>query len=278
MRFPLVASLIVPRGLVARCPSWRIRARPAAYRPQGFPSQGGGNSPGGAYIPSRFPQLISSAPAHRLIRPTDRRSIRTGKQDGGRSSARHRITAPSRLRPVSSLVSAGGAKSVSLLSAGSVSGPRCPRPRSGARHRRRLGPAVITASKQVRAARPRSAPRIGRARSHRPTPLVAPSSARRASKQDGGGSHSVRPPRSRSASSSYPPRPSCRMAGRSHPSRRIASLTRIGGRDGWGAVSGSSSRFARHEKGGAGVCPRPLVSFLFRCGPFVSRSYRRCSG
>lgn len=141
----------------------------------------------GAYIPSRFPQLISSAPAHRLIRPTDRRSIRTGKQDGGRSSARHRITAPSRLRPVSSLVSAGGAKSVSLLSAGSVSGPRCPRPRSGARHRRRLGPAVITASKQVRAARPRSAPRIGRARSHRPTPLVAPSSARRASKQDGGG-------------------------------------------------------------------------------------------
>ena len=199
MRFPLVASLIVPRGLVARCPSWRIRARPAAYRPRGFPSQGGGNSPGGAYIPSRFPQLISSAPAHRLIRPTDRRSIRTGKQDGGRSSARHRITAPSRLRPVSSLVSAGGAKSVSLLSAGSVSGPRCPRPRSGARHRRRLGPAVITASKQVRAARPRSAPRIGQARSHRPTPLVAPSSARRASKQDGGGSHSVRPPRSRSA-------------------------------------------------------------------------------
>lgn len=142
---------------------------------------------GGAYIPRRFPQLISSAPAHRLIRPTDRRSIRTGKQDGGRSSARHRITAPSRLRPVSSLVSAGGAKSVSLLSAGSVSGPRCPRPRSGARHRRRLGPAVITASKQVRAARPRSAPRIGQARSHRPTPLVPPSSARRASKQDGGG-------------------------------------------------------------------------------------------
>lgn len=38
----------------------------------------------------RSPQLISSAPAHRLIRPTAYRSIQTGKQaswqDGGRSS------------------------------------------------------------------------------------------------------------------------------------------------------------------------------------------------
>lgn len=38
----------------------------------------------------RSPQLISSAPAHRLIRPTAYRSIRTGKQagrqDGGQSS------------------------------------------------------------------------------------------------------------------------------------------------------------------------------------------------
>ena len=158
------ARCLAHRASWSRCPL-PVAAYPCPSRrisPARFSIPGRRQFTGGAYIPRRFPQLISSAPAHRLIRPTDRRSIRTGKQDGGRSSARHRITAPSRLRPVSSLVSAGGAKSVSLLSAGSVSGPRCPRPRSGARHRRRLGPAVITASKQVRAARPRSAPRIGR--------------------------------------------------------------------------------------------------------------------
>ena len=199
----------------------RVRRRPAAYRPQGLSIPGRRQFPGKSYIPRRFPQLISSAPAHRLIRPTDRRSIRTGKQDGGRSSARHRITAPSRLRPVSSLVSAGGAKSVSLLSAGSVSGPRCPRPRSGARHRRRLGPAVITASKQVRAARPRSAPRIGRARSHRPTPLVVPSSARRASKQDGGGLVSSARLGPVPPIVSVPSRPSCRSRGSPSTRRSI---------------------------------------------------------
>lgn len=53
-------------------------------------------------------------------------------------------------------------------------------------------------------------PSYRRAGSHRPTPIVAPSSARRASKQDGGGSHSVRPPRPRPASRVGPiarPRP-----------------------------------------------------------------------
>lgn len=62
------------------------------------------------------------------------------------------------------------------------------------------------------------------------------------------------------------------------PSRRIASLTRVGEQGGWSAVSGSSSWIACHGNKGAGFRSRPLVSFLFRCGPFVSRSYRRCSG
>lgn len=73
MRFPIVVSIVIliVVALVAR-------RRPIAYRPQGF-------HPGetvilGAYIPRRFPQLIFLASAHRLIRPTVRRSIRTGGQ------------------------------------------------------------------------------------------------------------------------------------------------------------------------------------------------------
>lgn len=70
VRFPIVVSIVVLIVVARR--------RLIAYRPQGF-------HPGeevilGAYIPRRFPQLISSAPAHRLIRPTARRSIWAGKQ------------------------------------------------------------------------------------------------------------------------------------------------------------------------------------------------------
>lgn len=77
-----------------------------------------------AYIPRRFPQLISSVPAYRLIRPTARRSIRASKQarqDGGRSSAvlGPAIVSPPRpvIAPVSPLMSACGAKGVSFPSA-----------------------------------------------------------------------------------------------------------------------------------------------------------------
>ena len=44
------------------------------------------------------------------------------------------------------------------------------------------------------------------------------------------------------------------------PSRRIAPPYRIGERNGWSAVSGSSSLIAFHEEGG-GFLARPLVSF-----------------
>lgn len=57
-------------------------------------------------------------------------------------------------------------------------------------------------------------PSYRRAGSHRPTPIVAPSSARRASKQDGGGSHSVRPPR---------PRPVRLIGSSTHSPRSIVS-------------------------------------------------------
>lgn len=112
------SCLVVSLPRVAR----RVRRRPAAYRPQGFPSRGGGNSRG----------VIYSAPfssAH-LIRPgssphpSHGSPSHPGKQAGrarrraviGGSRSRHRIPAPSRLRPVSPLVSACGAKNVSFPS------------------------------------------------------------------------------------------------------------------------------------------------------------------
>lgn len=110
------ARCLTHRASLSRCPrvARRVRRRPAAYRPQGLSIPGRRQFPGRSYIPRRFPQLVLSAPAHRLIRPTALRPIRASKQagqDGGRSSAvlapRHRIPAPSRLRPVSPLVSAG---------------------------------------------------------------------------------------------------------------------------------------------------------------------------
>lgn len=114
--FPLVASLIVPR----------IHRRPVAYCPQGLSIPGRRQFPGRSYIPRRFPQLISFAPSHRLIRPTAYRSIRTGKQAG---KARRRailalgpvIVSPPRLfiAPSRHSCRTGGAKSVSFPSAGS---------------------------------------------------------------------------------------------------------------------------------------------------------------
>lgn len=97
----------------------------AAYRPQCFPSRGGVNSRG--IIPRRFPQLTTSAPYHRLIassippHPSNSPPLNPGKQarqGSGRPSAPSsysRLVSSSH-RPVSPLVSAGGAKSVSFPS------------------------------------------------------------------------------------------------------------------------------------------------------------------
>lgn len=88
VRFTIVASIVV--ALVAR-------RRPVAYRPARFYPGGGGNSRG-----------IYSAPffsAHRLIRPTARRSIRAGGQANsrrqgkpvGQAGGRLSLSAPSRI-------------------------------------------------------------------------------------------------------------------------------------------------------------------------------------
>lgn len=140
-----------------------------------FPSRGGGNSRGHIF---RAVFLSSSRPpsAHRLIRPTARRSIRTSGQANSRKKARRKgkqaVGSRSRFRPcipvprivltlVSPLVSADGAKGVSLPSTGSVGGPVFPRPRSAARHGLCSAPPLVS-------------------------PPRGPSSERRASKQDGG--------------------------------------------------------------------------------------------
>lgn len=105
-----------------------------------------------AVLPSSShpPRLIVSSVPRLTV------SIRASKQDGGGAI----IGLSSYPRPVSSSprlaprVARAGRKASRPPSAGSVSGPRFPRSRSGARHRRRLDPAVITASKQARTARP----------------------------------------------------------------------------------------------------------------------------
>ncbi len=75
-----------------------------------------------------------------------------------------------------------------------------------------------------------------------------------------------------------PSRPSCRRAGR-FLSRLAASPRSLGsGNRADGAPFRVAHRGSPVMEKGAGFRSRPLVSFLFRCCPFVSRSYRRCSG
>lgn len=157
-----------------------VRPRPVAYRPQG-------SIPGKAvipvaYIPRRFPQLISSAlgssshPSHGSPFHQDERTSKQQEEGkaGGQAGERLSLSAPSRiaLTLVSSLLSAGGAKGVSFPSAGSVSGSRFP---------------VPVAGKDMTSARSRShhdkqagrggpspfRPSYRRAGSHRPTLLVS---------------------------------------------------------------------------------------------------------
>lgn len=87
-------SKSLPRSSFLVGSSLRIAARsvrrssPIAYRPQGFHPGRGGNSR--RHILFRAVFLSSSRPpsAHRLIRPTARRSIRTGGQANSRRKAR----------------------------------------------------------------------------------------------------------------------------------------------------------------------------------------------
>lgn len=160
----------------------------------------------GAYIPRRFPQLISSVlgssshPSHGSLFHQDERTSKQQEEGKARGQAGGWALALV-LALVSSLVSAGGVNGVSFPSAGSVSGSRFPIPvaRQGmaigstppSRQASRQGrhapvPPLVSAGGKPSA----NAPRIGR----RGVPR-GPSSERRASKQDGGGPRS-RPPAS----------------------------------------------------------------------------------
>lgn len=209
------SCLVVSLPRVAR----RVRRRPAAYRPQGLSIPGRRQFPGGVIYSAPFSLAHLARPVsspHRFIvsfvpsHPSHGSPSHPGKQAGrarrraviGGSHPRHRIPAPSRLRPVSPLVSACGAKNVSF-------------PSVLCRHRTRASPhrspwlkrfnhssarARSHPGQTSRQRRPvhRSVPRVGGRKVIDPAPvsvLVAPSSARLASKQNGGGPRPVRPPR-----------------------------------------------------------------------------------
>lgn len=214
----------------------RIRRIPIAYRPPGFHPVEAVIL--GAYIPRRFPQLISSAlgsSSHtvpRLAVPSGRADKQTaGGRQCGRAGRRAALALgpvlvfPPPYRPRPRLVHrvVGRGEGVSLPSAGSVSGPRFPVPVAG------QGIVVGStpqpsrqASRQGRAARPRSVPRIGRREAIGQRPSYRQTgrsswphqSARRASKQDGGDPRPVRPPRPRLG-------PSCRLRGSSSVKQSI---------------------------------------------------------
>ena len=210
VRFTIVALIVV--ALVAR-------RRPIAYRPHGF-------HPGRkAVILGAYSAPFSSA---HLIRPGSSSHPSHGsplhpswQAGGGRASVPASYPVPYCPHPrLASRVARAGRRASRSRRPARLAVP-FPNPRSTARHGPRLGPA-ITASKQARTTRPRSAPRIGgreaigQRSSYRP--LVAPSSAWRASKQDGGSPRPVSP-RSRPASSSHPPRPLVSGSGALSPTR-----------------------------------------------------------
>lgn len=117
------------------CPPWRVRARPAVYRPPGFPSQGRRQFTGGIYsAPFSSAHLIrlgsSSHPPHGSPFLSGQANSRRQGKAVGQAGERLSLSAPSRiaLTLVSSLVSAGGARDVSFPSADSVGGPVSPSP------------------------------------------------------------------------------------------------------------------------------------------------------
>lgn len=179
----------------------------------------------GAYIPRRFPQLISSVlgssshPSHGSLFHQDERTSKQQEEGKARGQAGGWALALV-LALVSSLVSAGGVNGVSFPSAGSVSGSRFPIP--VARQGMAIGstPPSRQASRQGRHAP--VPPLVSAGGKPSATPLVSPprgpSSERRASKQGGGSPRPVSP-RSRPASSSHPPRPLVSGSGALSPTR-----------------------------------------------------------
>ena len=217
MRFSFIAPLS------PRCPVLLVVsvAVPPHIARRGFPSRGGGNSRGShifraVFLSSSYPPQLIASSVQRLTVPSGRAS-KQARQDGGRSSA---VLGPVIVSPPR-LVIAPSRPSCRMGRAKSVSFPSVP-----CRHRARASPHRSPWLKRFNHSSPRARSHPGKqagkggpspfrpsyrqAGSHRPTPIVAPSSARRASKQDGGGSHSVRPPRPRPASRVGPiarPRP-----------------------------------------------------------------------
>ena len=269
----LVSSLIVP--------CIRRRRIPPA----------GAFHPGEAAIPG---EVIYSAPfssAHLIHpgsspHPSHGSPSHPGKQAGrarrraviGGSRHRHRIPAPSRLRPVSPLVSACGAKSVSF--------PSVP-----CRHRARASPHRSPWLKRFNHSSARARSHPGQtSRQGRPVPVPPLVSA--------GGKSSARPPY-RFSWPHQSARRTSKQARRRCPSSRPVRLIRssasllvsAGGavssvspsrlvHSGRGtgrgsAVSGSSSGSLLMEEGQV-LGPSPLL-VLFCCGSSANRSYRPCS-
>ena len=165
--FSIVASIVVPRlpAVAIAVPSHTARM---IFHPRE------------TAIPRAYIHFAPFSSAH-LIRPvSSHHPSHPGKQAGkarrraviGAPRPRHRISAPARHRPVSPLVSAGGANSVSLLVASRaaairvsprspVAVPFRPSPRRACRSPQPVGMASKQAAYFVRPPRPRSAPRVG---------------------------------------------------------------------------------------------------------------------
>ena len=292
MRSSSLPRLVVPRCLVAPC-------RSSCPSPSRRISPVGAFHPGETAIPG---EVIYSAPfssAHLIHpgsspHPSHGSPSHPGKQAGrarrraviGGSRHRHRIPAPSRLRPVSSsprLAPRVGVRGEErLVPVGSVPSSCSCVPASFAVVKAfqsflGSGPQPSGANKQARAARPRSAPRVGGREVIGPSPVsvFVATSIGTADKQT-----------SKTTVSLVPSRP---------PHRLIRLAPRVGGRGGFirlavspsrlvhsgrgtgrgSAVSGSSSGSLLMEEGQV-LGPSPLL-VLFCCGSSANRSYRPCS-
>lgn len=206
---PLVASLIVPRCLVAPVLLVVSVAVPPHIARRCFPSRGGGNSRGGhifraVFLSSSYPPRLIASSVPRLSVPSGQAS-RQSKTAGGH----RRFSPPSSYpSPVSSsprLAPRVGVRGEErLVPVGSVPSSCSCVPASFAVVKAfqsflGSGPQPSGANKQARAARPPFRPSCRQAGGRRPTPLVSVlvvhQSTRLASKQEGGGSSS-RPPAS----------------------------------------------------------------------------------
>lgn len=151
---PLVAS--PRRASLSRCPVLLVVsvAVPPHIARRGFPSRGGVNSRGGhifraVFLSSSYPPWLIASSVPRLSVPSGQAS-RQGKTAGGHrrfsppSSYPSPVSSSPRLAP---RVGLRGERRLAHRRSARLAVPVAPS-RSGARHRRRLGPAAITASKQ----------------------------------------------------------------------------------------------------------------------------------